>query len=252
MILAKYIPILLTSSVTAFDKGVRLQDSGQRTAYALESIQRWRQLAPENPLVLCDGSDFDFSPIVKTLDNNNSIECLRFQNNIARVQSQGRGYGEGEIVRFAVKNSSFINARGYFAKCTSKLWIDNFAQCVSKWNNAMLVKGVFSNAFSPILPTQFSYIDTRFYVTEVGNYTSHFLLAHESIDASTGHGLEECFRDIFLSIGCPPRLMGVPPVICGVGGGTGQYYKNTFIRRSKERLRYTLIRSDPRFKSWFV
>jgi hypothetical protein len=202
--------------------------------------------------VLCDGSDFDFSPIVASLSNKSLIECLHFQNNISRVQSQGRGYGEGEIVRFAVENSIFIKNRGYFAKCTSKLWVENFAKCMSQWNDEMLLKGVFANAFSPIHSTKFSYIDTRFYAMDVGQYTSHFLHAHEAIDSLTGHGLEECFRDVFLSMGCPPSLMGVPPVICGVGGGTGKYYKNPILRQVKERLRYELIRVNPLFKSWFV
>jgi hypothetical protein len=252
MVHIEHIPILLTSSVTAYDKGVRLQDAGQRASYALESINRWRQLAPLNPLVLCDGSDFDFSPVVAAVNNSASIECLSFQNNINKVQRQGRGFGEGEIVRFAIENSSFIKNRSCFAKCTSKLWINNFAQCMSQWSNTMLLKGVFNNAFSPIHPTQFAYIDTRFYAMEVEIYKSHFLLAHEAIGTTSGYGLEECFRDVFLSLGCPSNLMSVPPVICGVGGGTGAYYRNTTVRIIKERLRYALIRSNPLFKSWFV
>jgi hypothetical protein len=248
----EHIPILLTSSVTAFDKGVHLQDAGQRASYALESINRWRQLAPLNPLVLCDGSNFDFSPVVASVTNSTSIECLSFQNNIDRVQRQGRGYGEGEIVRFAIENSSFIQNSGCFAKCTSKLWVDNFSQCMGQWNNAMLLKGVFHNAFSPIHSKQFAYIDTRFYAMDVEIYNSHFLYAHEAIETSSGYGLEECFRDVYLSLGCPSSLMGAPPVICGVGGGTGTYYKNSKLRKIKERLRYALIRSDPLYKSWFV
>jgi hypothetical protein len=47
-------------------------------------------------------------------------------------------------------------------------------------------------------------------------------------------------------------LMRLPPVICGVGGGTGAYYKNTSLRRFKEKLRYQLVECAPLFQHWFA
>lgn len=249
---ASKVPILLTSSVIAHDAGVRLKNPREREQLALESIHRWRYYAPKNPLVLCDGSGFDFAPLVAKLSIDVRIECLRFQNDADVVRRHGRGFGEGEIVRFAIENSELIKAAGCFAKCTSKLWVENFSECMAQWNGRILLKGVFEEAFSLTRSTRFSYIDTRFYAISVDNYLKHFLHAHEAIQASTGHGLEECFRDIFLSLSCPPALMKCPPVICGVGGGTGKYYKNTATRRLKERLRYLLITRDPAFKTWFA
>jgi hypothetical protein len=245
-------PILLTSSVIAHDKGVRLQDPKERERLAMESVQRWRDIAPTHPLVLCDGSGFDFTSLVEALPNNSNIECLYFQNDAKAIQLHGRGFGEGEIVRFALEHSTFIQTAGRFAKCTSKLWVENFSECISRWNGSMLLKGVFDDAFSPIRPTRLSYVDTRFYIMSVENYRAHFLHAHTAIRASQGQSLEECFKDVFLSLSCPPSLMKVPPVICGTGGGTGKYYKNTAARRLKERLRYLLIRRQLTFKSWFA
>lgn len=245
-------PILLTSSVIAHDKGVRLQDPKERERLALESILRWCEIAPTHPLVLCDGSGFDFTRLVEALPNSRNIECLRFHNDANAIQLHGRGYGEGEIVRFALEHSTFIRTAGCFAKCTSKLWVENFLECLSQWNGHMLLKGVFDNAFSPTSPTWFSYVDTRFYIMSVTTYYAHFLHAHKAIHASQGQSLEECFRDVFLALSCPPSLMRVPPVICGMGGGTGRYYKNTAARRLKERLRYSLIQHQPTFKSWFA
>jgi len=79
------IPILLTSSVVAHDKGVRLQDPTERARLAMESVQQWRAIAPHNPLVLCDGSGFDFQPMVAELVSNGPVECLHFQNNVELV-----------------------------------------------------------------------------------------------------------------------------------------------------------------------
>lgn len=246
------IPILLTSSVVAHDKGVRLQDPSERARLAMESVQQWRTIAPHSPLVLCDGSGFDFQPMLATLPSSGPVECLYFQNNVELVQLRGRGYGEGEIVRHAIEHSSLIQSAGSFAKCTSKLWVDNFSACMQQWNGRLLMKGVFDHVFSPHKATTLAYIDTRFYAMDVRTYRQHFLCAHEAIRAQNGYGLEESFRDVFLNEQLQGCLMSPPPVISGVGGGTGAYYKNTPLRQFKEKWRYQLVKRDSLFRSLFA
>ncbi len=246
------IPILLTSSVVAHDKGVRLKDPTDRARLAMESVQQWRAIAPRNPLVLCDGSGFDFQLLVARLAGNGPVECLHFQNNVELVQQHGRGYGEGEIVRHAMKHSTLIQSAGCFAKCTSKLWVENFSTCMHQWNGQLLMKGVFDHVFSPRKAKTLAYIDTRFYAMDVQTYRQYFLHAHEAIRAQDGYGLEESFRDIFLNNQFQGCLMSPPPVIYGVGGGTGAYYKNTPMRQFKEKWRYQLIKRNSLFRSWFA
>lgn len=247
-----HIPILLTSSVIAHDKGVRLQDPTERARLALESIQQWRAIAPHNPLVLCDGSGFDFHPVVASLTGIGPVECLHFQNDVELIKQHGRGYGEGEIVRYAMGHSTLIRSAACFAKCTSKLWVQNFSACMQSWNGRLLMKGVFDHVFSPRKTTTLAYIDTRFYAMDVQTYQQHFLHAHEAIRAQEGYGLEESFRDIFLTKQLQDCLMNPPPVICGVGGGTGAYYKNTPLRQLKEKWRYQLVKHNPLFRNWFA
>lgn len=247
----KKIPILLTSSVVAHDRSVALTDTEARIHLALESVQAWLKIAPTNCLVLCDGSNFDFSDIVAAKFPHAEIECLHFENDQELVKQYGRGYGEGEIVRYALHHSQCISEAGCFAKCTSKLWVDNFNQCQALWNGRLLCKGVFSNVFSPFRKTEFSYIDTRFYIASVSIYQQYFEDAHLEIRKETGHGLEECFRDIFLEQRFRGTLFTVPPVICGVGGGTGVSYRNPWKRRLKERFRLWLVRSSREFSPSF-
>lgn len=246
------IPILLTSSVVVYDKGVRLQDPTERARLAIESVQKWRGIAPNNPLVLCDGSGFDFQPMLATLPDSGPVECLHFHNNVDLVQQYGRGYGEGEIVRHAIEHSKLIQSAGSFAKCTSKLWVENFSACMQPWNGQLLLKGVFNHVFSPFKATTLAYIDTRFYAMDVQTYLRHFLLAHEDIRTLEGYGLEECFREVFLSDQLRCCLMSPPPVICGVGGGTGEYYRNTPLRQFKEKWRYQLVKRSSLFSGWFA
>ena len=246
------IPVLLTSSVVAHDTRVALTDTQQRIELALESVAQWLAVDPRIRLVLCDGSNFDFSAIVAERFSHAQIECLFFENDQHAVRLHGRGFGEGEIVRHAIQHSRLIHQAGAFAKCTSKLWVSNYAQCLQHWNQTFLCKAVFDNVFSPFKSTRLSYIDTRFYMATLAFYQQHFALAHQHIDVDAGKGLEDCFTDVFLQqhlMGC---AMPVAPVIDGVGGGIGKYYKNPLKRRLKEKLRLRLVRALHRFKPLFA
>lgn len=247
----KKIPVLLTSSVVAYDTGVALADTNERVRLAVESVARWLSIDPTLPLVLCDGSSFDFTPIVREKFPSARIECLHFENPQELVKQYGRGYGEGEIVRHALHHSRFIAEAGCFAKCTAKLWVSNFSECAMDWNGQLRLKAVFHHVFSLFRPTELAYIDTRFYIASCESYRQYFETAHHQIRKDQGHGLEECFRDVFLQYRPSNSLLSVPPVICGVGGGTGVYYRNPLKRQLKERLRLWLVRKHRRFAELF-
>lgn len=245
------IPVLLTSSVIAHDTGVALTDTQERIRLTIESIAQWLKIDPALQIVVCDGSNHDFSGLVRERFPSAAIECLFFENDQERVRQYGRGYGEGEIVRHALNHSRFIADAGCFAKCTAKLWVDNFLECAADWNGRLRLKAVFLHVFSPLRKTELAYIDTRFYITSCESYRRYFETAHHQIKKDLGHGLEECFRDVLLQHHLKGALLTVLPVICGVGGGTGVYYRNTLKRQLKERLRLRLVRMHRGFADLF-
>ena len=246
------IPVLLTSSVVAHDTRVSLTDTSERIDFAMESIEQWLSLYPKIHLVLCDGSNFDFGTAVTKRFPHAKIECIFFDNDQDAVRTQGRGFGEGEIIRYAIDHSRLIQQAGAFAKCTSKLWVRNYAECLTDWNDKFLCKAVFDHVFSPFKKTSLSYIDTRFYITSVPFYKQHFESAHQKINVDTGKGLEDCFLDVFNSDCLVGVLLNTPPVIDGVGGGVGKYYRNPLKRRLKEKLRLSVVRATPAFASLFT
>lgn len=251
---ARNIPLLLTSSVIAYDTSVRLTDTAMRARLAMESIAQWLRLDPLLPLVLCDGSNFDFTDAVQREFPSARIECIPFENNQEAIRRLGRGYGEGEIVRYALNNSQFIANAGCFAKCTSKLWVENFQQCTAEWSGRFLCKGVFLDAFSPFRKTDFAYIDTRFYIASVAFYRQYFEDAHKRVGMRNGKffSLEDCFHEIVLKQNISGILLNVSPIVCGVGGGTGVYYTSTWLRRHKENLRLRLAQMTPSFRRLFA
>lgn len=246
------IPILLTSSVIAHDPGVALKNTASRIHHALESVAEWLRTCPEISLVLCDGSGFDFTELISLNFPSAKAECLSFMNDELTILKRGRGYGEGEIVRYAIANSRTIQSSGAFAKCTSKLWVTNYLELIQFWNGSLMLKGVFQNVFSIRKAPVFDYVDTRFYVASVETYNRLFLNAHFSIDQKKGYGLEQCFTDILLAKELHSVLTPVAPVIEGIGGGIGRAYKNPLKRRLKERLRLYLVRRNPLFMFLFI
>lgn len=244
------LPILLSSSVVPTDKDVKLGDPGERLFHTLESIAEWLKHSERVRLVVCDGSGFNFADVVAKKFPNAEIECLAFVNDRERVLKQGKGYGEGEIVKYAVENSRFIRQSGVFAKCTGKLWVENFVRCLDAWRGPFMGKAHFDNVFS-LRPTRMAYFDTRFYMVEVGFYKKYFMDAHLAVGGNSGLSIEDCFMEIVVSQQMKHILFREQPIICGVGGGSGKYYKNSALRRLKDCLRAWLVRNSPRYAALF-
>lgn len=246
-----HIPILITSSITPHDIGVKLLDPERRLFHALEAIEHWIRVAPASRFVLCDGSNFDFSPIAKERFPDTQIECLFFENEPLQIANFGRGFGEGEIVKFALRNSLYLRQSGAFAKCSSKLWLENYADCAKEWTGDCLFSAVFNNAFSISRSIEMAQIDTRFYITSNDFYSRHLVNAHLQINTSTGFGLEDCFHARLCEIQQRRYLFPVTPHIRGVGGGTGTYYKYNRIRVFKDSIRLAIAKKSRKLNNLF-
>lgn len=243
-------PILLTSSAFVADYAVKLKDPALRINHTIESVEKWLSVAPGIHLVICDGSGFDFSRIINDKFPQANIECLFFETDKNLVQFHGKGYGEGEIIKHALLNSTSLKQSDFFVKCTAKLWVQNFQDCLDEWNGIFLCKATFLNVFS-IKSTILDHIDTRFYMVNKDFYMKYFFAAHLHLGGTTGLSIEDTFLESVLVNGMKKVLFNTPPVICGVGGGTGKYYNNTLTKIIKEILRAKFVKNNPNFRHLF-
>lgn len=250
--LHKGIPILLTSSVIAHDTQVKLLDPSLRLQHTIESIKKWIEITPESPIVVCDGSGYDFSALLTEKFPDHPIEFLSFNNDEALVKEFGRGYGEGEIVKYAINNSRVINRLGCFAKCTAKLWVENYSECLKYWNKIFICKGVFKNTLSPFKKTEMHYIDTRFYICDLNFYKSTFIDCHRKIEKKIGRGLEECFQEESINSKISRFIMPIYPIINGIGGGTATHYQTKKIRKIKEDIKIFFAKRNKSLTSLFA
>ena len=244
-------PLLLTSSAVAMDPTVALKDQESRIFHTLESIGKWAQISPTNKFVICDGSGFDFAPLIRRHYPDLNIECIFFMNDAALIAKHGKGYGEGEIIRYALLNSQYLQESDWFAKCTAKLWVTNFMACTKEWNSQFLCKAFFANVFSQ-KQTALEYIDTRFYLVTKDFYLKNFSNIYVNLGLDDGSSIEGEFLKQIYRLNLKKFLFRTDPIISGVGGGSGKYYNTSYFRRLKDELRLKLASINSQFRDFFI
>lgn len=244
-------PVLITSSVQAMDTSVKLIDPNLRIKHTIESLYQWKRINPKGKFVICDGSNFDFSEIIKKKFSDLEIECISFLNDHKMVRKHGKGFGEGEIIQYAIKNSTLISNADAFVKCTGKLWISNYYDCVNQWKGKFLASAYFANVFS-LKQLKISYLDTRFYIANKNYFLENFGRAHLSLGGENGLSIEDAYLSVLLEKNEKHFLFRRQPIICGVGGGSGKHYKNSLPRIFKDRLRNWIVKNNNFYRNLFI
>ena len=236
-------PLLLTSCVTISAPSTQIQDKDNRIALTIASIERWLHITNNLKIVICDGSNYDFSAILSEKFPNHQIESLFFNNDSESVALYGKGYGEGEIIKYALEKSVFLNESEYFAKCTSKLWVDNFYECLYFWNGTFLCDCDFSYLKNFKLIT-FKSVDTSFYLVNNVFYKNNFLTAHIHVRENNRHWLEHCFKDIVIANKLNKFMLPVAPIVRGVSGTSGYENKYSFLDKANDTIKRLLVKTN--------
>src|SRR5574344_865877 len=230
----KYV-ILLTACINpdgmAFTK---LTDSGERKRQYLEALNYYATNT-SLPIVFAENSNTDISLFLNPLPNNN-IEILTFDGNHDKIH--GKGYGEAEIIEYAVKNSKYIDKTTCIIKITGRLIINNIKQLIRQLNLGILP----SSSIICSLNSDFTFADSRIIIAPCTFYQL-FLKNKDLIDDNKGVYFEnvlcttlkeQCTYSYF------PFL--VEPQVVGISGSLGIRYDedNQSIRFKLNYLIYRL------------
>lgn len=230
------LPLLITTCIEVSATGVELADSRERLALTLQAIANWLSIPAVESLVITDGSDYDFSQQVNELNRAaKDVEFLRFRNNVARVRAQGKGFGEGEIVRYALTNSRILQGSEYFAKCTGKLYVQNYARCLAAFDNEFQC-AVNGKHEIESLDLRLYFASRKFWLTNLAN-------AHERVNDPARYFLEHSYLERFREIGFRGFTLTVPPIVVGRSGSDNiQYRPMSLYKYLSRRLRYSIFR----------
>ena len=173
------------------------------------------------PIVFADNSGTDMSLL--GIQDNQRVELLSFSGNSNKTR--GKGYGEAEILSYALTNSHLINygnknSNPTIIKITGRLIISNIHKTIEK-------KFLFQEPNSVVVSinSDFSFADSRIIIAPK-SFFQEFLKHKEKLDDSKGnffeHVLIQCIIQEKNSHYFP---FFVEPQIIGQSGTSGERYK---------------------------
>lgn len=174
-------------------------------------------------LVVCDNSlverDKFAEEIALAKKFNAEIELISFQGNHDKASKYGKGYGEGEIVKYAVANSILIKNDPYFVKVTGRLKVINIVLILDRLSS----KKIYIN----LDRYEVNRADTRIYAMSVEDYKRYFAEAYLWVNDPKELYLENVYFDIILRQNIVTLNFPLFPRILGIQGSTGEQYTYT-------------------------
>jgi hypothetical protein len=147
------------------------------------------------------------------------VEQINYCQNEELIKKRGKGYGEGELIKFALKNSKFLEVENNFFKCTGKLYCRNFKNIIEMINQNN-IQNIFWRYVGEGDSMQ-QWIDTRFFFTTKEFCEKHLIPAYLKADETKAAAEFYCFNIIEKELESAKALR---PLLSGFSGGTGDQY----------------------------
>jgi hypothetical protein len=124
-------PLIVTSAINPPENmpSLRLADARLRLFQTYCSLICWIRETKIANIVLCDnsGTDHAFSELAILAEQHHKrLEVLVFRGDHGKTRSRGKGYGEGEIMKHAMKHSLFLREDTAFYKVTGRIFVEGF------------------------------------------------------------------------------------------------------------------------------
>lgn len=219
--ITRYTPVLITSAIKASAPLTKLVDTRERLLLLADSLRLWAT-SGVSQIVVCDGSTTEIALELNKVINLSEFQCkfeiLGFINSTSMVSLLGKGYGEGEIVNYAIKHSKALADSPYFVKCTGRLFVVNY------WSVIRCFRGYFGASSSgfAFFP---QCVDTRFYIASREFFLRHMANGYLSVNDSIGVHLENVYFAILINSSDTQWLFSTPPRYKGVSGSLAKTYK---------------------------
>jgi hypothetical protein len=251
--------LLMTASIApGKTPTVAIQDPNERCLQYIISLLAWIELTNNiKTIIFCENTNtqYDFSRLVEFARQKGKIlEVLVFSGNV-KAQIYGKGYGEGEIIKYAIRHSKHLSNTTNFYKITGRLFVRNFDEIQSSHQH---LENIFKcPAFSPdpfinMIPekpktllgycravVRFLYvffgrgkgrgphdytkhISTVFYKSNVKFFKKNLLNSYKRVNDNKSYNLEHVFYEDIINKNFSPFLK--PYIIVGRSGSQGYLY----------------------------
>jgi hypothetical protein len=191
------------------------------------------------PIVFAENSNTDISHLFTDQFSGGRLEILTFQGN--KNKTKGKGYGEAEIIEYAMNHSQMIDNTSCIIKITGRLIVENIQSIIDERSLLKLNQSVQCTILS-----KFSYADSRLMIVPVA-FMKCFLARKSQIDDSKKMIFEEVLLDTIKEVKAYYYFpFTKEPQIVGMSGTTGEVYQQSPQHSFKDRMLYL------KYQLWIV
>jgi hypothetical protein len=180
-------------------------------------------------IIFCENTNYsyDYSGLQnKAKQRGKILEIITFMGDYDTIQKKGKGYGEGEIIKYAFEKSEILQESQFFYKLTGRILIQNLDKII----NSTPSKNAF--IFLSNLPcNQGNKVETILYKTDTTLYKQVLINAYKEVNDSRKYFLEYVFFNKLKSLAIPS--FGKCPIFIGISGSTGDLYTKSKIQLMK-------------------
>lgn len=218
--------ILLTACINPnTDHQVSINDIETRLKSYQDALLFWIKDSNFKNIVFCENSLYPFDS--KKFDDlsdlyNKKFEFISLQGS-ELGKERGKGFLEGEMMEFALKNSKLLKSSESFYKVTGRLIIKNV--------NTLLKLHKNDPSVFLLAARKSTTIDTRFFKCSKEAFIHLLGNSYKSVFDKNGYYLEHSYFDTIRNKNIQIKPFKLYPDIIGLSGSTGTTYQKSFIGR---------------------
>lgn len=232
--------MVITSSVLVNTRHTVLVDPLERELQYLESLSFFIRETPFQRIIICDGSGYAYPKWTLELaaEHEKQLELLSFEGNKEAMGKHGKGYGEGEIMKYVLAKSRLMPQAEGFLKITGRLKLVNVEEILRRADHR-------KNYFMPIslirprwlLPVAARpCVEVQVYYATKAFFRDVLLDAYLNVSDDKKYFLEHAYHDAIAASQVKVQCFPMAPEITGVSGSNGwplkerPYWKRLLIR----------------------
>lgn len=199
---------------------LEIKDVNVRKQQYIDSLIFYIRNTNLKKIIFCDNSNFKELDEIKKLaeENNKEFEWICFQGNTNKTIEKGKGYGEGEILKYVCENSKLIQRCEYMLKITGRLKITNINHLIRLAKEKKNYVNIYIDK-----KNQF-YADTRCFLIVVSEFKKYLINEYENVNDKLGETLELCIGNKIMNSEMSYNAFITYIGYEGVSGSTGLKY----------------------------
>lgn len=231
--------LIISSCIYPFSSFVELKDPKERESLHILALKRWINESNFESIIICDNSSYVYSEEFVALahSKNKQLEVLSFKADHKKGLKYGKGYGEGELMKYIMETSQTIKKYDSFFKVTGKLFVEN-SRSIKNIVKISDTDFIFAIPIINILSKRkISLIHTTFYYARVESFRLHLLDDFLKVRDNEGIYLEHVYFDSLKKLKTNNKASIRPmipmPLVTGVSGSTGDFYYSRNVIKEK-------------------